>query len=75
MIPIHDGHFSKLSDPLLLAEAKDRLFLDELREKLEKLESQISGGLCYFTAEAKHAQLKDAMKTLKEIGEILCREN
>lgn len=34
-------------------------------EQLELLEAQISGGLCYFSAESKHMQLKDAMATVK----------
>ena len=36
-------------------------------ELIEKLEAEISGGLCYFSAESKHCQLKDAMRTVKEI--------
>jgi len=35
------------------------------REDLEKLKIKISGGLCYFTADAKHAQLSDAMKAVE----------
>lgn len=34
---------------------------------LQKLEAQISGGLCYFSAESKHCQLQDAMKTLQSL--------
>ena len=35
-----------------------------LREAIKKARIQISGGLTYTTAEAKHAQLKDADDTL-----------
>ncbi|MFO1417254.1 MAG: hypothetical protein U1E83_01155 [Methylotetracoccus sp.] len=33
---------------------------------IEKALVQISGGLCYFTAEAKHAQLREAQRTLND---------
>ncbi|ARB14518.1 hypothetical protein Ccr5_gp298 [Caulobacter phage Ccr5] len=36
-----------------------------LREAIDTALVQISGGLCYFTADAKHAQLRDAEKTLE----------
>jgi hypothetical protein len=36
-----------------------------LRTALEKAKMAISGGLCYFSAEAKHAQLNDAMKIIE----------
>lgn len=32
--------------------------------KLEEIQITISGGLTYFTADAKHAQLKDAEREL-----------
>jgi len=32
---------------------------------IEQALGQISGGLCYFSAEAKHEQLRDADKTLR----------
>jgi hypothetical protein len=37
---------------------------ERLREALAKLKIVVSGGLCYFTAEAKHAQLNDAAKQI-----------
>ena len=40
-------------------------------EKVKKALNQVSGGLCYFTAEAKHAQLLDVQKTLSEIEDAL----
>jgi hypothetical protein len=40
-------------------------------EKVKKALSQVSGGLCYFTAEAKHAQLLNVQKTLSEIKDAL----
>lgn len=40
---------------------------DKLREMLERLKITISGGLCYFTAEAKHEQLKNAMAQVDAI--------
>ncbi|AFU86785.1 hypothetical protein D869_gp129 [Caulobacter phage CcrRogue] len=38
---------------------------DTLKAAIDTALVQISGGLCYFTADAKHAQLKDAEKTLE----------
>lgn len=40
---------------------------------LEKTAIQISGGLCYATADAKHAQLKDAEKTIGTIIKALAQ--
>ena len=40
-------------------------------EKVKKALNQVSGGLCYFTAEAKHAQLLDVQKTLSEVVDAL----
>jgi hypothetical protein len=40
-------------------------------EKVKKALNQVSAGLCYFTAEAKHAQLLDVQKTLSEIEDAL----
>ena len=37
-----------------------------LNTAIERALAQISGGLTYFTAEAKHAQLRDAQRTLLE---------
>lgn len=41
---------------------------------LDKLESQISGGLCYFTADAKHAQLSDAQATARKLRAALAEQ-
>lgn len=38
--------------------------LEYYRAAINKASAQISGGLCYQTTEAKHEQLKDALKTL-----------
>ena len=38
--------------------------IERLGAAIDKALIQISGGLCYFNAESKHAQLKDAQKTL-----------
>ncbi|AFU87829.1 hypothetical protein CcrKarma_gp312 [Caulobacter virus Karma] len=38
---------------------------DRLKQAIDTALVQISGGLCYFTADAKHAQLRDAEKTLE----------
>jgi hypothetical protein len=40
-------------------------------EKVKRALNQVSGGLCYFTAEAKHAQLLDVQKTLSEVADAL----
>jgi len=40
-------------------------------EKVKEALNQVSGGLGYFTAEAKHAQLLDVQKTLSEIEDAL----
>jgi NTP pyrophosphatase (non-canonical NTP hydrolase) len=40
-------------------------------EKVKKALNEVSGGLCYFTAEAKHAQLLDVQKTLSEVVDAL----
>jgi hypothetical protein len=46
-------------------------FMALCSEKVEKALNQVSGGLCYFTAEAKHAQLLDVQKTLSEVVDAL----
>ncbi|AXQ68497.1 hypothetical protein HOT99_gp120 [Caulobacter phage CcrBL10] len=38
---------------------------DAFKAAIDTALVQISGGLCYFTADAKHAQLRDAEKTLE----------
>ena len=40
-------------------------------EKVKRALNQVSCGLCYFTAEGKHAQLLDVQKTLSEIVDAL----
>ena len=44
--------------------AHDRSGAQELREAIDKALIQLSGGLTYFTPEAKHAQIRDAYETL-----------
>jgi hypothetical protein len=39
-----------------------------LRETLAKIAMQTSGGLTYFTAEAKHAQLRDIARECQFAG-------
>lgn len=39
--------------------------LKRAREGLEDAATKISGGLCYFTAEAKHQQLLDAAASIE----------
>jgi septation ring formation regulator EzrA len=46
-------------------------YLYIVKEKIEKAIHEIEGGLCYFTAEAKHAQMVDAKKTLETARETL----
>ena len=48
-----------------MSELNEEEYSGVLREAVEKALIQISGGLCYTTAEAKHAQLRDAEKTLQ----------
>uniref|UniRef100_A0AB74UMS6 Uncharacterized protein n=1 Tax=Caulobacter phage BL57 TaxID=3348355 RepID=A0AB74UMS6_9VIRU len=58
--PIYEG-WLKLNRP----SDRERPSAAVLREAIDTALVQISGGLCYFTADAKHAQLKDAEKTLE----------
>jgi hypothetical protein len=44
---------------------------DPIRDALRRAEMSISGGLCYFKAEAKHAQLRDAQRDLEDLRAAL----
>lgn len=41
--------------------------IDSMKEGLEKTLITIQAGLCYFTSEAKHCQLKDAEKEIQSL--------
>ena len=42
--------------------------IERLHEALRRIAMHASGGLCYFGAEAKHAQLKDIAYRCQEVG-------
>ncbi len=41
--------------------------IERLCAAIDKAKIQISGGLCYFKAESKHVQLKEAQTTLQGV--------
>lgn len=58
-----------------IAERHFKPVAGDVQASLEKALINISGGLCYTTAEAKHAQLKDAEKNVKAAIAALRTEN
>lgn len=59
---LHD-EISVLRQQIAHAQSCER----SMREAIQKALAEISGGLCYFTAEAKHCQLRDAQRTLQAV--------
>lgn len=59
---------ARADDAVGCPELGARMEADQLRATLEKIAGHCSGGLCYFTSDAKHAQLHDIGRALQSVG-------
>lgn len=63
-MPVRQGRLDHCHEVQAFARHREQATA-ELVEAIEQARGHISGGLCYFTADAKHAQLVDADKVLE----------